>query len=211
LDPLTDFECDRIAGALADSGLIVLEQMLPAPLRAGLASRIQALAPELRRAGIGRNRGHRLSDAVRTDRTAWLNPDDPAEAAYLAWMESLRQGLNQRLFLGLFDYEAHFAVYEPGAYYRRHLDAFQGSRNRVVTTVCYLNTDWEADDGGELLIYPTEGERPLQTVMPRPGTLAVFLSDRFPHEVLPARRQRYSIAGWFRLKGGGSDRADPPR
>lgn len=209
--PLTDPDCDRIADALAGSGLIVLEGMLPAQLRADLTNRIETLEPKLSRAGIGRNQDHRVSDAVRTDRTAWLSSDDPAEASYLAWMESLRLGLNQRLFLGLFDYEAHFALYQEGAYYRRHLDAFQGSRNRVVTTVCYLNEAWAAEDGGALLVYPPEGERPLATVLPQPGTLVIFLSDRFPHEVLPARRQRCSIAGWFRLNDGGCRRTDPPR
>lgn len=209
MDPLTD--CDRIADALAADGLIILEAALPEGLRIRLASRIETLEPDLKRAGIGRNQDHHLSDAVRTDRTAWLGPDDPAEAAYLHWMEELRLGLNQRLFLGLFDYEAHFAVYQPGAFYRRHLDAFQGSRNRVVTTVCYLNGHWGPEDGGELMIYPPRGDRPLESVLPTPGTLVVFLSDRFPHEVLPARRQRHSIAGWFRLKSGGDRRIDPPR
>jgi len=27
----------------------------------------------------------------------------------------------------------------------------------------------------------------------------VFLSDKFPHEVLPAKKKRHSIAGWFRV------------
>lgn len=31
------------------------------------------------------------------------------------------------------------------------------------------------------------------------GTLVVFLSEEFEHEVLPAKRDRYSIAGWFRV------------
>jgi len=26
----------------------------------------------------------------------------------------------------------------------------------------------------------------------------IFLSERFPHEVLPAKKKRHSIAGWFR-------------
>ena len=33
--------------------------------------------------------------------------------------------------------------------------------------------------------------------MPEGGTLVCFLSDRFHHEVLPARRERLSITGWF--------------
>ena len=29
--------------------------------------------------------------------------------------------------------------------------------------------------------------------------LIVFLSDIFPHEVLPSNKKRYAIAGWFRI------------
>jgi SM-20-related protein len=128
----------------------------------------------------------------------WLHPDDPAEAAYLAWMEQLRQGLNRRLFLGLFDYEAHFAVYSAGAFYRKHLDAFQGETNRVLSTVFYLNPHCLPDDGGELLIHAPVGDALLETVTPEFGTMAIFLSAIFPHEVAVTRRKRCSIAGWFR-------------
>lgn len=38
----------------------------------------------------------------------------------------------------------------------------------------------------------------------------LFLSEEFPHEVLPASRERYSIAGWFRVNGNGAGRVDPP-
>jgi SM-20-related protein len=135
---------------------------------------------------------------VRTDAIRWLGPDDPAEAAYLAWMERLRLGLNRRLFIGLFEYEAHFAVYDTGAYYRKHLDAFQGESNRVLTTVFYLNPQWRHEDGGELLVYGLD-DGLLESVMPAFGTLAIFLSTRHPHEVAETRRKRYSIAGWFRI------------
>ena len=35
-------------------------------------------------------------------------------------------------------------------------------------------------------------------VLPEGGTLVCFLSQRFWHEVLPARRERLSLTGWFR-------------
>jgi len=28
--------------------------------------------------------------------------------------------------------------------------------------------------------------------------MVLFLSDKFPHEVLPSKIDRYSIAGWFK-------------
>ncbi len=39
----------------------------------------------------------------------------------------------------------------------------------------------------------------IKKVIPHANTLVVFLSDKFPHEVLPTKRKRYSIAGWFRV------------
>ena len=33
----------------------------------------------------------------------------------------------------------------------------------------------------------------------------------FPHEVLPAMRDRYAIAGWFRLNSSIANNIDPPR
>jgi SM-20-related protein len=200
--PLTDEDpsIDHIALALETTGRIVLDGCLPLALSAGLRERAIAVEAEgkFKRAGIGRGQAHSLNAAVRSDAIRWLSRDDPAEAAYLNWMEQLRLGLNRRLYLGLFDYEAHFAVYEAGAYYRKHLDTFQGAGNRVLTTVYYLNPQWLHQDGGELLIYDMD-DRLQETVVPEMGKLALFLSAHYPHEVAATRRKRYSIAGWFRI------------
>jgi SM-20-related protein len=65
--------------------------------------------------------------------------------------------------------------------------------------VLYLNELWPAEQGGQLRLYLDE-ERTME-IMPRGGTLVAFLSDRFEHEVLPATRERLSLAGWFRRRG----------
>jgi SM-20-related protein len=70
----------------------------------------------------------------------------------------------------------------------------------VLSVVAYFNADWGVTDGGELVIYDAEGEQALQTVLPLAGTLVVFLSEEVPHEVCVARRDRYSIAGWYRSR-----------
>lgn len=117
-------------------------------------------------------------------------------------MEDLRQLINRELYLGLFSYEAHFAVYEANGFYARHFDAFRGARNRIVSTVFYLNDDWHEGAGGELAIWnetATDLEPPLAIIPPEAGTLVVFLSEQIPHEVRMTTQDRYSIAGWFRL------------
>ena len=109
------------------------------------------------------------------------------------------------MFIGLFDYEIHFAHYPVGAFYKKHLDAFrcnrqQGQSNRVLSTVLYLNHAWQLGDGGELLLYAEDDDnKVLETILPECGRLVIFLSEKLPHEVLPAKRERKSIAGWFRV------------
>jgi SM-20-related protein len=106
----------------------------------------------------------------------------------------LQQQMNRQCFLGLTHHECHFARYSRGDFYQTHLDAFRGRSNRVLTTVLYLN---DVKSGGELVIYD-ENEVELTRVLPQAGLLVTFESERFPHQVLPAEFERFSIAGWFR-------------
>ncbi|MBV0933318.1 2OG-Fe(II) oxygenase [Marinobacterium weihaiense] len=204
---------DRIADTLVDKGYIILPSALPETLGRALYEHLDSFSPrQMQQAGIGREQDHQLKADIRRDQIRWLGRQHPAEADYLDWMSDLREGLNRRLFMGLFDYEAHFAHYRAGAFYKRHLDAFRGQTNRVLTTVLYLNPDWDEHAGGELLIWPEpDSETPIERVVPRMGTLVIFLSEQFPHEVLPAATDRYSIAGWFRVNASINNQIDPPR
>ncbi|WP_232802306.1 2OG-Fe(II) oxygenase [Alloalcanivorax mobilis] len=167
---------------------------------------------EFQVAGIGRRQDHQHNRRVRRDRTRWLDGSTLAQCRLLEELEQLRLAVNRALFLGLFDLEAHFALYDPGAYYRRHLDAFNGNNGRVLSVVLYLNDRWQAEEGGRLRIWPDNNAlHPATEVMPSAGTLVCFLSDRIPHEVLEAHRQRISIAGWFRCNTTTAERLDPPR
>jgi len=46
-------------------------------------------------------------------------------------------------------------------------------------------------------------EQRVREVSPVASTLVIFLSDRFEHEVRPARRPRLAVTGWFRRRGSG--------
>ncbi|MCB1897453.1 MAG: 2OG-Fe(II) oxygenase [Rhodocyclaceae bacterium] len=203
---------ERIAADLAVRGWSVVEQALPAALATALEQEVRgARGGDFQPATIGRQQDRTLNGAVRRDAIRWIDGDTAAQRDWLAWTTRLQTHLNRRLFLGLFSYESHFAHYPPGAFYRRHVDAFRGDANRVLSTVLYLNRSWRAQDGGELLLYPEAGDQPLLRLTPALGTLALFLSEAFPHEVLPAARDRYSIAGWFRVNTSTASRVDPPR
>jgi len=154
-------------------------------------------------AGIGRGDQRQRDTAVRGDAILWLGsaPQTDAVRTYQEAFEALRQAMNERLMLGLFDLEAHFAVYPPGTLYRRHLDRFRDSDLRMLSCVLYLNESWQPEDGGQLRLYlDGEADAPYLDVMPAAGTLACFLSADFPHEVLPARRERLAVTGWFRRR-----------
>ena len=155
------------------------------------------------RAGVGRGDGLAVREGVRSDYVMWLEdaPPHPLVDLYLDRMDALRQAVNRELFLGLHDLESHFAVYPTGSFYQRHLDRFRDSDLRTLTVVFYLNDDWQADDGGQIRFWPDPaGTGPHHDLAPAGGTLLLFLSDRFWHEVLPTRRQRLSITGWFRRR-----------
>lgn len=201
---------DRIADALADAGWIVLDDVISKDVLDAL--QVQAVSSaenKFKPAGIGRDQQLQRNTQVRSDEILWIEAGEPVGKKFLACMETLRVELNRRLFLGLFDYESHYAHYVPGAFYKKHVDAFRGRSNRKVTTVMYLNHAWCAEDGGELVMYTPDDTQVLQRVQPEFGRLVIFLSDRFPHEVLPAKKDRYSIAGWFRINATTGHFVDP--
>jgi SM-20-related protein len=203
---------DTIADGLNEQGYIIVPHALSSELMACLQQRVQTLAPELwQTAGIGRADELQLNTEIRSDKIHWITSEDATESAFLSSMETLRQGLNRRLFMGLFDYESHFSIYSKGTFYKKHLDALKGQSNRVLSTVLYLNNGWQPDEAGELVLYPEQGRTPIQKVLPELATMVIFLSEKFPHEVLAASRTRFSIAGWFRVNASQSGRVDPAR
>ena len=199
-----------IAAGLRAKGYSIVPGALAPALAKGLLQQLRALPPgQFTTAGVGREQGQTHNPRVRRDKTCWIRGDSAAERQWLEWAGDLQAFLNRELLLGLFSFECHFAHYGEGDFYRRHRDAFRGESNRVLSLVAYLNHDWQPADGGELLIYPDGAPDPVR-VTPAFGTVAVFLSEEFEHEVLPAGRDRYSIAGWFRVNSSSGWRADPP-
>lgn len=189
---------DLIAEDLFQHGYSVQINALPAELAALLAAEVRLLPiNHFKKAGIGRDQQHRLKPTVRGDQISWINGNTLVTQAWLAWAASLQQALNQRLLLGLFSFESHFAHYAVGDVYKRHLDAFNGETNRVLSLVTYLNPDWKEADGGQLVLYPKNLNQGGLQILPCLATLVVFLSEDVPHEVLAALGDRYSIAGWF--------------
>lgn len=204
------FAC--IANDIYEQGFSIQDSALPENLANSLWEYNQAMSVrEFQQAGIGRKDDFQENGAVRRDEICWIDGTSKVGADWLHWTGELKTYLNRRLLLGLYSFESHFAMYQEGAFYKRHLDAFKGQTNRVLSLVTYLNPDWQEDDGGHLVLYKDSNDTTGIKILPKLGTVVVFLSEEFPHEVLPASRCRNSIAGWFRVNGSIGDTIDPPQ
>jgi SM-20-related protein len=192
---------DLICAAVAEEGCAVERDFLAGAVVTALAAeaRRRDAIGEFRAAGIGRGAERRQNEAIRGDRIAWID-EAGGDASMQPWwvaLERLRVALNQSLYLGLFSFEGHYAIYPRGSHYGRHRDAFHDDARRVLSCVLYLNASWGEADGGALRIY---GDKCTRDILPVGGTLVCFLSERFEHEVLPATRERLALTGWFRRR-----------
>ncbi len=149
-------------------------------------------------AKIGQGQNLQQHGGIRGDETWWFDlATPPAELKpILVRVDALKTEINRTLFLGLKDWEVHLASYPAGAGYKKHLDRHQSQSSRKLSLVLYLNENWQKEDGGQLVIYNQASDE-LTRVNPEGGTLVLFLSEDFPHEVLPAKRERRSLTGWF--------------
>jgi len=192
--------------ALSETGYCLIPDFLTPELTERLRAEAEALeaAGLLREAGVGRGAASQDPQDERKDSTLWWEETraTPAQAQVIARWNQLKELCNRKLFLGLWEIEAHWAVYPRGGYYKKHLDRFRDDDSRTLSAVLYLNPpDWKPEDGGELRLWPglDPGLEPLD-ITPSGGSLVVFLSDRIPHEVRITRRKRYSVAAWFRRR-----------
>jgi len=200
---LDELWLDELADGLSEHAWMELDlaARMPAGLLDALHHEVSVLhnAEAMRRAGIGRGEDLMKDRSIRRDQIAWMEGITEPQAMLFRFLDELMAGLNRRLFLGLKRYEAHYATFEAGDFYKRHLDSFRGRASRVVTLVMYLNEGWGLEDGGELRVFSAEDEECVVGLMrPEHGKAALFLSEEIPHEVLPANRTRFSIACWFR-------------
>lgn len=202
---------DEMIDALVDVGYYVWPNALEQSLCLALLQEVETYQQQddLDPAGIGRGGEHQLNQNIRRDKIRWLDGSTQAQVLYLQQMAQLQYELNRALFLGLFEYECHFALYDKGDFYKKHNDSFRGKANRMITTVAYLNPDWQPEYGGELVIYNEAGDQELLSVLPEMGKLVVFMSEQTPHEVRVTQQPRVSIAGWFRLNTTRAGVVDP--
>jgi SM-20-related protein len=194
----------RITDGLAVQGWVVVDDFFGPSLTAALRGDCQTSSGQgdFRQAAVGGGERRQVRSEIRGDEILWMQQPASSEPQRTCQdrFERLRLTLNRTLQLGLFEFESHFAHYPAGAFYARHVDQFRGDRRRKLSCVLYLNESWKPEEGGELRFYLDGDGAEFEDVLPQGGRLVVFLSGRFAHEVLPARRERISIAGWFKTR-----------
>ncbi len=187
---------------LGKAGLSVFPRFLSAQLLLEARNDLEALRVSRRfqKAGTGSKLTHTADNRKRTDETFWLSrgPSTPCRDRLWRKIDRLQQQLNRTLYLGLGEFQGHYAAYANGGFYRRHLDSARGGRSRVVSFILYLNLSWQTADAGSLRVY--EADESYRDIAPIGGTLVCFLSQEKEHEVLLSHADRFSLTGWFGLR-----------
>jgi hypothetical protein len=118
--------------------------------------------------------------------------------------------------------ELSYLLYKPGSFYGKHVDTIADSvaerrRNfkRSVSMIIFLGDNesdrpWTSDDGGAVRIYGSEyasrtgspvhvdeNNNMYSDILPTPGTIVLFDSEKVSHEVLMTNRNRICSVGWF--------------
>lgn len=189
---------ESLANGLAENGFAIADQFLSHTEVTDILAlkEFSGVRSEFKKAGIGKDHTGRIIESIRSDQIHWIDKSTAGAAIliYLNRIEEFIQYVNQNLYLSLKDYEVHFTIYPAGSFYKRHLDQFRRDDHRKLSVICYLNSNWREEDGGQLRLYLDDTTL---DVLPSAGKLVCFRSDKIEHEVLPTQRERLSITGWL--------------
>lgn len=152
---------------------------------------------QLKSAGVGETEQVAFNKLIRGDMIYWLdrNHEDVYEDAFFDIMDAFVKYLNETCYTGIRSYEFHYTLYEPGSFYKKHVDQFRHNDSRKYSMIMYLNNDWKESDGGMLCIHHAND---IQNISPNSGKSVFFQSNELAHEVLVTHVPRMSITGWLK-------------
>jgi len=188
---------EKITEDFYKTGIAICDEFITKNESQLLLAEIQKQQNSLQKAGIGRGENLQVNTEIRGDFIKWINEreENVFTKIYLAKLKTIMKALNKKFFLGLQKSEHHITFYPTATRYEKHVDTFKTSEARVVSTVLYLNKNWEMVHGGELCLYPENG--PVLNIAPLERRLVLFEST-LAHEVLENHAPRYSITGWLK-------------
>lgn len=152
---------------------------------------------QMQQAGTGVHSRVHYDEQFRSDRIYWLDKahKNTDEDLFFDLMDCFVCYLNETCYTGITGYEFHYALYEEGSFYKKHLDQFRSNDSRKFSMIMYLNSEWQPSDGGELCIYHAHGA---EHIAPTSGKTVFFKSSELEHEVLVSHKPRMSITGWLK-------------
>lgn len=191
---------ETLINSFIDNKVGIAENFLSAQLAGDLKNNLTHLydGKQMLAAGTGNSELVAHNKAVRSDVIYWLDKkhNNVHEDAFFAVMDAFILHLNNSCYTGITGYEFHYALYEQGSFYQKHLDQFRNNQSRQYSMIIYLNTDWTAGDGGQLSIHHAGAAS--QEIDPTGGKTVFFKSSELEHEVLVANKPRMSITGWLK-------------
>lgn len=183
---------------LAENDFVIIDDFLDSDVARDLLSDLVQKRSQFRSAGINQpdsgDRAFSVRPEIRSDLIFWWEEENLSALQKIFWgkLHDLKTEMNREFFLALKRYECHYAIYPIGAFYDEHVDTKKGPRSRVISTVYYLNPEWDASLGGNLEL--TQKQIQIEPVFNR---LVLFKSEKTPHCVHVAGRERLSLTGWF--------------
>ncbi len=192
---------EELIQGLIDNAFGCCNDFLSPETVVGLRNNLHRLseAGKLKESGIGNQSKFQFNSHIRGDKINWIEAisQDPFEMLYLAKVSKFISHLNKTCYTSIASFESHYASYEKGSMYKRHVDQFKSEQGRKFSIVLYLNDDWKSEDGGALSLHPRDQE--VVHITPIGGRMVFFRSDEMSHEVNASpTRDRSSIAGWMK-------------
>ena len=195
---IMDIKFEELIGSFMESRTGICERFMSGELAGRLRENLLQLdqTDRMKPAGIG-NQTRDPTQTTRGDKVSWIDPlsNEVSERAFLDQIENFIGYLNDSCYTGINAYEFHYALYETGSSYKRHVDQFSNNSDRKFSMIHYLNDAWLPEDGGELWIHHP-GK--LEKIQPNIRKAVFFQSDECEHEVREASRPRMSITGWLK-------------
>ncbi len=190
---------DQLIDSYIETKVGIAEDFLSKGLCFDLVNNLNLLlaADKLHTAGTGNNIAAQ-DKLFRSDIIYWLDRkhNDQFENAFFDLIDQFVLYLNNTCYTGITGYEFHYALYEKGSFYKKHIDQFRNDESRKYSFIMYLNEDWQDADGGQLCIHHGDS---IQMITPTNGRSVFFKSSELAHEVLLSNKSRMSITGWLKV------------
>lgn len=190
---------ENIITNLSEKKYAIIDTFFDEELLGGLleTANKNILQSKLHEAGIGNQSSLSVNKQIRSDKILWLDEKggNRFEKRFFEKINHFSDYLNQTCYTGINGSEFHYACYEPGTFYKKHIDRFKNDNARKFSVITYLNLNWKDDSGGELVVYTLHEK---VVVKPEFGKTVIFKSDELEHEVLVSNNRRLSITGWLK-------------